>query len=630
MAKPTLDRVLSCPTLPSLPAVALQVLELTKDPRVSIARIAQTVQNDPALASKVLRTVNSSYYALSTPCPNIGRAMSLLGLNTVKSIVLSFSLVDTTSKLGLDGAFDLESYWRRAVYSAAAARAIAQHTRACDPDEAFVGALLQDIGMLACFTALRGEYAAVIAKVGEDHDESAGVERATLGFDHAGVGGQLAERWRLPEQLVEAVAHHHAAEHASGPHARMVRTVALGGMVASALTVARPQSKLGAFIVSARRWFEVDSATSKSLVESTAAGAAELSKLLDISTGRRPDVGSILAEAHERMLETQEEIAAESAALRRDNEELARRANTDGLTGLHNRAFFDRELREQLAKTRAARHPITLIFLDADKFKGVNDTHGHQAGDAVLIETARRLRDAIGRVGTLCRYGGEEFVAILPQIDLEKGKRIAELLRRAIERSPFDLAHYDLPGIVLPRTISLGVATSDPANASGSWTPEHLTKLADEAVYAAKTAGRNCVRWADPGAPSPEKAAAPAPADLAPTVAVVDPDPFARRLIAGALLTRFRVTATPTLAPDESASLVFIDAALLLAGLPRRPAKFVAMTSDADPAMRAACEAAGALCVLDKLEFAQRPGETVERFRAMLIPGVSPPRAQAA
>ncbi len=118
-----LDKVLSCPSLPSLPGVALKVLELTRDPNVSIARIATAVQNDPAITARVLRTVNSSYYALATPCPSIGRAMSLLGLNTVKSVVLSFSLVDTARRVSLDDQFDLESFWRRGIFSAVASRA---------------------------------------------------------------------------------------------------------------------------------------------------------------------------------------------------------------------------------------------------------------------------------------------------------------------------------------------------------------------------------------------------------------------------------------------------------------------------------------------------------------------------
>lgn len=613
MAPPTLDRVLNCPTLPTLPAVALKVLELTRDPRISIVRIAQTVQNDPALAGKVLKTVNSSYYALSKPCPNIGRAMSLLGLNTVKSIVLSFSLVDTTRKMGLEGRLDLTAYWRRAVYGAAAARVIAQRTLACDADEAFVGSLLSDIGMLACFAALRDEYAGVLTQAGEDHEALIPAERGILGFDHASVGRELALRWRLPPQLVECVSRHHNAAHVSGPHAALVRTVALAGMAAAALVPGAPKSKLGAFLTHARVWFDLDAPEAREVVETTAEGAAELSKLLDLSTGARPNLDEVLAEAHERLLETQVEIERESAELRRDNEALARRANIDGLTGLYNRAYFDRTLIEQLEATRGAGQPLTVIFLDADHFKRVNDEHGHQAGDAVLIETARRLRGAIERIGVLCRYGGEEFVAILPSVSREKGLRIAEALRLAIARTPFDLSGYDLPGLALARTISLGVATTDPKDASRDWTPEQVVKRADEAVYAAKSAGRNCVRGASEGeAASGEGGPARA------RVAVIDPNEFSRRVVAQALAGEFEVMQGLSLPAGRAFDLVLADASLVRAGLRCGGALLAATASDPNPTTRDACTRGGASVVLDTMDFATKPGETISLLRRLL------------
>src|SRR5258707_820504 len=94
MGSVSLDRVLSCPTLPSLPGVAIKMLELVRQPGCTADKIAQVIQNDPALAAKVLKTVNSSYYGLPKACPNITRAVALLGMNTVKSLTLGLSLVD--------------------------------------------------------------------------------------------------------------------------------------------------------------------------------------------------------------------------------------------------------------------------------------------------------------------------------------------------------------------------------------------------------------------------------------------------------------------------------------------------------------------------------------------------------
>src|SRR5262249_444658 len=156
-------------SLPSLPGIAIKLLGLMRQRSFSVDKIAQLIQNDPALTSKVLRTVNSSYYGLSRPCPNITRAVTFLGINTVKSLTLGLSLIGLGRSAGLG--FDLSLYWRRAVYGAAAARLIAKISNTYDPDEAFVAALLQDVGVLACFAALGAEYSALFAKSSKDHDD---------------------------------------------------------------------------------------------------------------------------------------------------------------------------------------------------------------------------------------------------------------------------------------------------------------------------------------------------------------------------------------------------------------------------------------------------------------------------
>lgn len=640
----SIDRVLNCPTLPSLPAVAIKVLELSRDPQISIARIAQAVQNDPALTTKVLRTVNSSYYSLSTPCPNISRAMSLLGLNTVKSIVLSFSLVDTARQMGSEGAFDLTAYWRRGVYSAAGARAIALATRTGDPEDAFVGALLQDIGMLASFAALRVEYGTVAQGAGADHDALLAAERKALGFDHAQVGRQLGERWRLAPELTECIAHHHHPHNSSPRFQSLVRCVTLGGLAAGAMVPDAPKSRVGAFMVGCREWFGLDAAQARELFESTAAGARELSRVLDLSTGTPPDVGGILSEAHELILVAHEAIAVEQATLRLDNEELTRKANRDGLTGMFNRAAFDASLREAHATCLAKGLPVSVIFMDADKFKLVNDQHGHQAGDAVLIETGRRLRDVAERVGTLCRYGGEEFVLVLPNVGLDKAVKIADLLRISIERTPFDLSQHDIPGLILNRTISAGVASSEPGRPSAAWTPEQLTHHADEAVYAAKQTGRNRVRFKRPDGVLFPQPGDPAPADEAGEqpvthrILVVDDDPFVLRVLNMLFQESGRFQTTCVRTPEEACAagagshdfqIALVDFDLgaskgtdLIARLQTLPATRKALcvltSCHAGPEMADVARNAGAAMFIDKFQFSSGPADALAQLAALV------------
>jgi diguanylate cyclase (GGDEF)-like protein len=476
-----MEKVLNCSTLPSLPGVAMKVLDLTRDRNVSIAALGEAVQLDPALSTKVLKTVNSSYYGLSTPCPSITRAMSMLGLNTVKSIVLGFSLVDFTKSLaGNAGGFDLPSYWRRAVYSAAAARAVAKTTRRCDAEEAFVAALVADIGVLASLAALRNEYLDAVKDAPEDHDEMVALERSRLGFDHAQIGKELATRWRLPGMLVSAIAHHHNEALCEPAYADMVRCVVLGRFAAGALTYADSKRKLGSFLVKSGEWFGLSRDDARQLMQLTAQGATELSKLLDLKTGAGADVESILAAAQDQMVMTQVE-------LQKQTDELARQTVTDTLTGAFNRGRFDQELARLTTESSA---PMGMLFIDADKFKSVNDSHGHAAGDAVLKELTKRVRAAAGKNAIVCRYGGEEFAVLLEGVDLVSATQVGEAVRREAEASKFELSAYGEGLPTLAITISVGVSVWEPGSGV---TGAQVTAAADAGVYAAKKSGRNRV-----------------------------------------------------------------------------------------------------------------------------------------
>ncbi len=527
MAQTPLERVLACPNLPSLPSVAMKVLELTRDPGTSISAIAHAVQSDPALSMRVLKTVNSSYYGLTVPCPSISRAMSLLGLNMVKSIVLGFSLVDMTRTASNGTGFDLQEYWRRVMYSATAARALAIQVRISDPEEAFVGALVQDVGMLACLAALRDDYLKVLEDSPECHDEIRHHEREVLGFDHASVGEQLAKRWRLPTQICECIGRHHTPDRASQGNLRLVRAVALANLMSTAMLHHEDAVRRTDMYSSAREWFELAPETVKELVQQARKGARELAKELDLSLGAPPDLTEILSQAHEQMLSAQEEVNREAAELRKNQEELVRKSQTDGLTGVYNRAYYDQTLRKAFDDARAQGGSVGVAFIDADKFKSVNDTHGHQAGDAVLMELARRLRAAVATIGTVCRYGGEEFGVIVPGGTMERMTKIGELLRRSVCAAPFDLRPYGVDLSALGVTISVGVSAYVPKLSPANLIPSQLTQAADHAVYAAKQAGRNCVRSATIGhVPEEESAHAPGA-----TIMIVEDDPLAAKLL---------------------------------------------------------------------------------------------------
>lgn len=161
-------------------------------------------------------------------------------------------------------------------------------------------------------------------------------------------------------------------------------------------------------------------------------------------------------------------------------------AVTDGLTGLNNRRYLDNHLKTLFNRAATRGRALSVCITDIDRFKQVNDTYGHDAGDEVLKEFARRIRSTVRGADLACRYGGEEFVVVMPDTDAAAAAMIAERLRDIIERTPFALPGSD---VGLSLTASLGIAT----NAPGVDTPEQLLKQADKALYEAKNSGRNRV-----------------------------------------------------------------------------------------------------------------------------------------
>lgn len=161
-------------------------------------------------------------------------------------------------------------------------------------------------------------------------------------------------------------------------------------------------------------------------------------------------------------------------------------AVTDPLTGLHNRRYLDSHLQTLFDRAVARRRPLSVMFADVDRFKAINDTLGHDAGDAVLKEFAGRLRRNLRGIDLVCRYGGEEFVIVMPETELAVAEKVAERVRRQIAESPFHIGEGRPP---ISITASLGVA----ARREGEDTVRALIKRADMALYEAKTRGRNRV-----------------------------------------------------------------------------------------------------------------------------------------
>jgi len=220
--------------------------------------------------------------------------------------------------------------------------------------------------------------------------------------------------------------------------------------------------------------------TTESKVEGLEAGADDyITKPIDFAE-LKARLTSML-----RIKRLQDELEERERQLLEANERLRHMSQTDALTGLDNRRHLEERLGEMFEHARRLNEPFACVMCDLDRFKSVNDTHGHQAGDAVLKQFARILRGAVREIDRAGRYGGEEFMLLLPGAVLDAAATFAERVRKQVEGHTFT---FD--GISLRRTASFGVSAWPHPRISNR---DALMRAADDALYVAKETGRNRV-----------------------------------------------------------------------------------------------------------------------------------------
>lgn len=194
-----------------------------------------------------------------------------------------------------------------------------------------------------------------------------------------------------------------------------------------------------------------------------------------------------------KMRELQQALKQKNREMEEANEKLAELANQDGLTHIPNRRYLFERFGVEFQRARRLQSPLGLLMIDIDHFKSFNDTYGHLAGDEALKTVASTIQDGIRTYDMVGRYGGEEFIAFLPETDREGTLLVAERLRKAVEKKKIRL--IDKPGKPVGLTVSIGGACWPEVTAKRT---TELVQLADEALYHAKHEGRNRCVLAEP------------------------------------------------------------------------------------------------------------------------------------
>lgn len=492
------DALLYCPNLPTLPSIAVRVLDAGRDPDVNIGTLAALIAKDPALAARILRVCNSPLYAQRRSTANLHQAVMLLGLNATMTLALSFSLSDLFRTKASDLRV-IDRIWRRALISALASRLLAVRLRLGAPEELYLAGLLQDLGILALEASLPERYSPLLERF-RAHDQFVATEREVLGMDHGEAGAWLMQHWDLPESLALTASAVHDPDGAalSGDALTRVRCVALAGQLAESFLGEDLQAGMVGVAAHAERWLGLDQGALESLVEEIVAALPELGSLFEIeilsprmAAGLIDQSREILATRNLRLIHQAAEHQQKVLEMARETEVLQEAVIHDALTGLHNRRHFDQILQLEFGLARDNGWPLTLGFIDLDHFKRVNDDRGHITGDAVLAKTAAVLKQNLRERDYIMRYGGEEFVVMLPGHGTEAAIRVFERLRLAIAGT----RHQGEGGEVFSITASIGLA----AHMDGALNladPINLLRAADRALYDAKRQGRNQVKVA--------------------------------------------------------------------------------------------------------------------------------------
>ena len=481
-----------CTTLPSPPTVAMRILDLSQDPDVDIAKVADVVSMDPALTAKILRIANSPLYAIRRKTENLRQAIMLLGLNGTLTMALSFSLSSSMHNNAGQG-FDYNLFWKRSLAAATCSRRLSVAAGMGAGEEMFLAGLLQDIGMLA-IDKLQPDFYSNLDTDQSDHNMVQELEKRALGADHAAIGGWLLQQWNLPETLQYAVAGSHNLEFVDrqSEHFSHAICVAVSGLLSDALLLDDGGQSLLPVLNLIKESLAIDDETLSGLPETLNEDFMEVASVFETDLADYSLSEFLVDQAKETLLlrnlqtiQKSEQLREETQMLETRTRSLEEQARRDGLTGLYNRAYLDEKIEREFKMAKARDWPLVVMFVDLDHFKNVNDTYGHQIGDEVLRASAEILGTCIRNDDIVARYGGEEFVIILPGCPQNPASVVTERIINKFR----DKRHPAHDGTEITVTASIGMAVMGEGVTFSS--ALELLGAADKAVYVAKDQGRN-------------------------------------------------------------------------------------------------------------------------------------------
>ena len=322
--KPQLEKQLRfCKSLPTIPAIAMHVIDLAGQPDGNISEIACLIGHDPALTLKVLKVANSPLYGFRRKTDNLRQALNMLGLNAVISLALSFSLTGALRGVK-QGGFNTEYYWRRSAIAAAASRCLGTQLGLNRDEELMLAGLLQDVGMLVLSSVFQVDYGKAIAGT-TDHDAVIKAEQITFGADHAEVGAWQLHQWNLPKYLQQIVAASHEFNSTKIPSdlSAMANCIVLSGLIADGMLHPDIESHAVRAAKCAGEILGLDTNAYRDLIDLISAILPEISDIFDIKMIDLSQAVALKDQANELIMLRHLHMNEEVNQMRRAAEELS-------------------------------------------------------------------------------------------------------------------------------------------------------------------------------------------------------------------------------------------------------------------------------------------------------------------
>jgi two-component system cell cycle response regulator len=407
--------------LPVLSGSIANILSLTDGQESNVSEIADIIKRDISLSAAILRITNSAAFGLLRKVTTINQAVMFLGFKSIRNIALGVGVFNLFPPQEKDF---LSKMWQRSLVTGLAARELCVLIGNKRKEDAFTIGLLHDIGLVAIYGYDKIKASTLLKEIEDNGRMKLLDEKNYLGLDHIEVGRLLAEKWKLPEEIIRVMTHHHEEplenildQDNNGNHSQIIYLASLAGDI---FYLGKKTESIKKFTDGCDRLLGISPDDADHLLQNIHPLLMEVAAYFDIAIGSGKTYEEILSMVNEEI----ENITISNEAIKHHltqafnreramaekleeaNRNLQILASKDPLTGLYNRQFLNELLEKEWSRSQRYGYALSIIMADIDNFKKVNDDYGHQAGDTALKKIAGILSENLRKNDYLARYGG--------------------------------------------------------------------------------------------------------------------------------------------------------------------------------------------------------------------------------